>query len=62
MPIATVRPQLEEIIQHRMQPLAMPTELLVRMWYERITNVQRDSDVWQDILAVRYLAVPPQVR
>jgi len=52
--------ELEEIIQHRERPAAVPISLLVSMWQERIAQVQRDADVWRDILAVRYLAVPPE--
>ena len=51
--------ELEEIIQHKEHPYAMPLSLLVRMWQHRIGQVQRDADVWQEILSVRYLAVPP---
>ena len=51
--------ELEEIIQHRKHETAMPLDLLVRMWQHRIGQVQCDADVWQEILAVRYLVVPP---
>ena len=51
--------ELEEIIQHKQQPSVMPLSLLVPMWQERIGQSQRDADVWQEILSVRYLAVPP---
>ena len=29
------------------------------MWQYRIGEAQRDADVWQELLSVRYLAVPP---
>jgi FKBP12-rapamycin complex-associated protein len=51
--------ELEEIILHKQQPAAMPLPLLMRMWQHRIGLVQRDAEVWQEILSVRYLAVPP---
>ena len=51
--------ELEEIILHKQQTAAMPLPLLMRMWQHRIGLVQRDAEVWQDILSVRYLAVPP---
>ena len=51
--------ELEEIIAHRQRPSDLPMPLLTRMWQERIEAAQRDADVWQAILSVRYLAVPP---
>ena len=51
--------ELEEIVTHQTDPEAMPRALLEETWRERIEHVQRDADVWQGILAVRYLVVPP---
>ena len=51
--------ELEEIILHKQHEAAMPLPLLMRMWQHRIGLVQRDAEVWQEILSVRYLAVPP---
>ena len=51
--------ELEEIIMHKQRPNALPMALLTRTWQERIESAQRDADVWQAILAVRNLVVPP---
>ena len=51
--------ELEEIILHKAAPHSMPLDLLVRMWRGRLSQAQLDADVWQEVLAVRYLVAPP---
>ncbi|XP_039157640.1 serine/threonine-protein kinase TOR isoform X3 [Eucalyptus grandis] len=56
--------ELEEVINYSTLPLGNPVAegrraLIRNMWTERIKGVKRDVEVWQGLLAVRALALPP---
>ncbi|KAK6945935.1 Phosphatidylinositol 3-/4-kinase, catalytic domain [Dillenia turbinata] len=56
--------ELEEVIEYRSLPLGNPVaearQALIRnMWAERIEGTKRNVEVWQALLAVRALVLPP---
>ncbi|GAV78802.1 PI3_PI4_kinase domain-containing protein/FAT domain-containing protein/FATC domain-containing protein/Rapamycin_bind domain-containing protein/DUF3385 domain-containing protein/HEAT_2 domain-containing protein [Cephalotus follicularis] len=56
--------ELEEVIDYRTLPVGNPVAdgrraLIRNMWTERIQGAKRNVEVWQAILAVRALVLPP---
>ncbi|KAG0471250.1 hypothetical protein HPP92_015796 [Vanilla planifolia] len=56
--------ELEEVIDYCTLPVGNPVaecrrELIRNMWNERIRGVKRNVEVWQALLAVRELVLPP---
>ncbi|KAF8034900.1 hypothetical protein BT93_C1046 [Corymbia citriodora subsp. variegata] len=56
--------ELEEVIDYSTLPLGNPVAegrraLIRNMWTERIKGVKRNVEVWQGLLAVRALVLPP---
>ncbi|GAB2292090.1 hypothetical protein Dimus_026338 [Dionaea muscipula] len=56
--------ELEEVIDYRTLPVGNPVAdgrraLIRNMWTERIQGVKRNVEVWQALLAVRALVLPP---
>ncbi|XP_041013717.1 serine/threonine-protein kinase TOR-like isoform X1 [Juglans microcarpa x Juglans regia] len=56
--------ELEEVIDYYTLPVENPVAegrraLILNMWNERIQGVKRNVEVWQELLAVRALVLPP---
>ncbi|XP_031383805.1 serine/threonine-protein kinase TOR isoform X3 [Punica granatum] len=56
--------ELEEVIDYCTLPVANPVAegrraLIRNMWYDRIKGAKRNVEVWQGLLAVRALVLPP---
>jgi phosphatidylinositol kinase/protein kinase (PI-3 family) len=52
--------EMEEIIEYKQKTTDVERrESLKTIWMERLDGVQRDTDVWRRLLAVRAMVIPP---
>ena len=51
--------ELEEVIEYK-QSSSIRQQQIVSMWNQRMKGTQADVDVWQQMLSVRSLVVPPR--